>query len=368
MLTAGVLLLAPIAKCSLKYDQKKIMDENTLYLFIIFIIFTLTMGFRGEMVGLDTSPYSRIYEIIGTSASFGEAAERTSISAPLYILLSRIFYLISKDAQVFVFFTSCLINVALVFFIKKTSKNVAISAFTWIGLLLFYDSMNGTRQCMALVLAMNAIVYFSESLRNKKAWILIALAIGIHSTSAVIVVVVLGFLLAEKIKKNRTIFFASIIFSVLISLGLHLIIILFARLFPRYSLYTFENSRISAFASSGGGRIIYLYIFLLMLTILWLLKPYVDETVQDKFINKLMPALIFCSVIGIMNSRNILLNRMLWYLIALFIIFIPALIDRYKGIFKYLLMSGIILVLFVYSYISLIENKNGVVPYSFFWS
>ena len=82
---------------------------------------------------------------------------------------------------------------------------------------------------------------------------------------------------------------------------------------------------------------------------------------------KMLPAVIFCSVFGAFNCKNELINRMLWYYLALFIVFIPNLLYKCRKTQRTLLGAGIIFVLLVYSFLSLRENQNGVVPYVPFW-
>ncbi|WP_349946253.1 EpsG family protein [Lacrimispora sp. BS-2] len=337
-----------------------------LYLFLMFTMFTFLMSLRALSVGVDTAPYSRIYGIIINSGSYKNALTRAPLSAPIYILICKILGSFSSNPQILIVFSSLFVNTGLFVFIMRVSDDVVMSTFCWMGLALFYCSMNGNRQCMALVLVLNALVYLTHNIKSIKGWILVLIALGIHSTCLISLVAIAGIIIANKLKENQLIFIVSAIGSVMASILLNKIIPLFLRLFPRYSMYVTGESPFSIFVSNGGGRIVLVYIFLLGICIVWLLTNKNSNISLDVFHSKMFPAVIFCSFFGILNCKNELINRMLWFYIAIFISFIPASLKKYRGIVKFALQTGIIVVLGAYSIFSLLENHNGVVPYTFF--
>ena len=81
----------------------------------------------------------------------------------------------------------------------------------------------------------------------------------------------------------------------------------------------------------------------------------------------MLPAVLFGAIFGIINSKNILINRLLWYYLGIYTLFIPDVLVKYKKNKRIILTIGITIVLFGYSVLSLKENQNGVVPYRFFW-
>ena len=80
-----------------------------------------------------------------------------------------------------------------------------------------------------------------------------------------------------------------------------------------------------------------------------------------------LPALLFGAIFGIINSKNELINRLLWYYLGIYVLCIPSVLSKYKKFERLILTVGVVAVLLTYSIISLRENQNGVVPYSFFW-
>lgn len=364
-----IVLITPIIrKYNYKIISRRILSGNKVSDFIIFLFFTLIMSLRSLDVGVDTESYSRIYAIIGNSESYFNAVKNAPLSAPLYVLLCRVLFRISPDPQILITVTAILINIGLFKFIKKASTNSTESALVWIGLTLFYFSMNGSRQCLSIVIALNAIYYLAMDWKSIKGWILFAIAVGIHSTSIFLIVALLGVVLANKIQNNWMTLIVSTIISAIISVAFSTGINLFLRLFPWYSLYTSGESHYSVFISNGGGRIIILYLFLLAIVFLWALKARKRNINDDYFNSRMLPAVVFCCVFGIINCRNELLNRMLWYYLGIFVNFIPSTFSKYNKSVGTLMRWVGITVLLIYSIISVIENQNGVMPYSFFWS
>jgi len=364
-MTLTILAANVFCKIKVSYGCSRKIEGNKLYLFFALILFSVIMAFRSNTVGVDTAPYSRIYGIIVNAKSINEAIKNAPLSAPIYVLICWFLGKISKDPQYMIIVSSLFVNLGLIIYIKRTSCDVCLSAFCWIGLTLFYCSMNGNRQCMALVLVLNALVYFTKNIKEIKGWFLIILAVGIHSTCLIIVIAIMGIQLANILRENRLIFMITFIGSIIISLLFKGMVQMFIHLFPRYAIYSDGTSPYSIFGNSGGGRIAILYLFLFCICMLWIYKNKKSSIVNSPIYSKLFPALIFGTVFGVFNCRNELINRMLWFYISIFTSFIPDAIKGYSKYTRIFLKFGIIFVLFIYSMLSLLENQNGVVPYSF---
>ncbi|WKY43079.1 EpsG family protein [Eubacteriaceae bacterium ES2] len=344
------------------------MDGEHLYLLVMFVFFTTIMALRSPEVGVDTSPYTRIFEIIRDADSLIVAFNIAPLTAPIYVLLCRSLAVISQNPQIMIVFSAFFINIGVFIYINKVSHNVVLSTYCWIGLTLFYCSMNGTRQCMAVVLVLNALYYLADNIKNLRGWIMIFLAIGIHLTSLIALIAVIGFIIEDKFRDKKIVFLISVFITIVCSLSLNGIIILFLKFFPSYSMYGTGELSYSIFKSTGGGRIIYLYIFLFLICILWIIKKSTADNFSDRFHYRMIPALIFGLVFGMINCKNILISRMLWFFLAFFISFIPSTVESYNGKVKIILHVFVIAILGAYSILSLIENQNGIVPYSLFWN
>lgn len=361
-----VMFMIVIRKNNYNFGNQRFRTGDEMASVFIFISFTLIMAMRSLNVGVDTSPYSRIYTIICNSDSFIGALKKAPLSAPIYVLMCRGLSYISNDPQFLIIVSSILVNIGLFIFIKRTKADTALSSIVWIGLTLYYCSMNGNRQCISVVIALNAIIYLSENIKSLKGWGLFIVSIGIHATALFFIIAILGTLLAKKINNNKITFLISTIISVVITVIFTGTVKVFLRIFPRYSLYTSGNSQYSIFSSSGGGRIIILYLFLFAIIVLWILQAKKKMIEQDKFNAFILPAVVFCTVFGAINCRNELINRILWYYLALFVSFVPSTIIKSRGNQKKIISFIIVSILIAYSLLSLMENQNGVMPYTFF--
>lgn len=350
--------MAGTQRCNFKFDDGTVVKGKQLYVSFCFIALTLLASLRAKSVGVDTALYSRIFTRISLYESSWYAITHDSVSAPLYIAFCRLLSFISKDPQILTVFSAVFINIFLLLFIKKTSEDYAASYLSWIGLTLLYCSMNGTRQCMALVLIINAIVILSENMKSFKGWFLWIAAIGLHATTLFTAPAIIGILAAKKFEHKKILFGVSLAAGAVAAFTYKGLIFLAIKLVPKYAMYTTGNATFSILKGSGGGRIVFLYIFLLGIVYL-----FVRNEDTDGFSFLIMPALSFGLAFGIINCQNELVNRMIWYYLALFLPFIPSATKDSK-----LLRIGIISMLLLYSIISLLEHQNGVVPYVAFWN
>lgn len=343
------------------------MDGNKVYGLIVCSTFTFIMALRDISVGMDTAPYSRIFNIIASTNGFMDAIRSAPLTAPIYVIICRTLSYISKDPRILIIVSALIINIGLMQLVDQVSINAPVSYLSWIGFTLFYSSMNGTRQCMALVISIHALVMLADNIKNKKAWIIYVIAVMIHSTALVLIFAIGGTILVKKIRDKKAIFIISSIVSLTISFGYGLGVKLMLGIIPRYSMYTLNGSKYSIFGSMGSGRIIFLYIVLLVIVMLWMFSFHMEDRLEKGFCGKMLPAVLFCAIFGIINSRNILINRLLWYYLGIYTLFIPSALTRYKKKERLVLTVVIVLVLLSYSILSLKENQNGVVPYQFFW-
>lgn len=350
--------MAYTQNCNFRLNDDSVIKGKQVYAAFCFVVLTLLAALRAKSVGVDTAAYSRIFTNIISYDSLWYALTHNPVSAPVYIIFCRLLSYISHDVQTLTIFSAIFINICLLSFIKKTSDDYAVSYISWIGLTLLYCSLNGTRQCMALTLAMNAVVILSENMKSFKGWILWVLAIGIHITTLFTAPIFISIWAAKKFKNKTMLFAVSLIVGAVVAFTYKGIVMLLIRFVPKYAMYTSGASAFNIFKGNGGGRIVVLYLFLLGVIYL-----FVKSDVSEGFSYLVMPALAFGMAFGIINCQNELVNRMLWYYLALFLPFIPSFTKNTK-----IIKFGILGVLLLYSLISLMENQNGVVPYVAFWN
>ena len=362
-----VLFANAICKYKIKGLFGHTVEGTKAYNLIVCITFTFITACRSSVVGVDTLPYSRIFGIIANSKSYFDAINNAPLTAPAYVIFCKTLSFFSSDPQIEVFASALIINIGLVLIVSKASEEPSISYLSWIGLTLFYCSMNGSRQCMSLVLAIYSLLYLADNIKCVKALVLFCIAVLIHPTVFILFFAIAGIILANRIADNRMLFFVSSIISILIVFGYGIGVKLILRFVPRYYIYISGEAKYSIFNSTGGGRIILLYLALLGIILLWMLKNKDNKDYERNFAGKMLPATLFCVIFGIANCKNELINRMLWYYLGIFIIFIPTVFTHYSRKERIVLKIIIMGCFMTYSILSLIENQNGVVPYKFFW-
>lgn len=355
-----------------KVLNKTINGEAT-YLFIVFLILICIMAFRASSIGTDTGTYYRMFINISNTNTFTDAVKVSRITAPVYVAYVFLLSRIVKIPQVVTVMNSIIVGVGIYKFIKKTSAHYFYSVMLYVCLPLFFESMNGTRQFMAIGLALNAFLYLIESKKSVKGWILLLLAIGIHNTAIVFGVAILSIVSVEKAENDREIFMKSLIMSLGVVFTFQVLMNFIVRFFPYYTMYLNGNNAAQITSESGNGRIILLYFILAiaLLIVIYFRRGKIDNKLHDektKYVSYIIPSITFCVVMGISNAKNILINRLLWYFLTMFIVLMPNGYQLLKTKQKKLLCICTILVISVYGLFHLIEDKSGIVPYVFFWN
>ena len=348
-------------KVIIRYGNKSIYLTYILCIFLIFL-FCIVMGFRDSVIGIDTATYMRIYKKIANASSIPIAIEQATFTGPLYIAISWIISRFSVNPQIMLILTSGVVNIGLYKFLKNTSIDIPLSLFVWIGMGLFYFSMNGNRQTIAMVINLNALYWIIEEKKYMKGWIFVLMATGIHPSSIIMLLVFAGSYCCKKIKDIKLLFFISFGMGIIADVFFRNILNILLVFLPGYVKYTVSvDGRATIFEETGGGRIGYLYIFLLILCAFWCFRGYIKN---EKLEHKFFPVLVFSLTFGFLNRKNIYISRMLLYYLSTYTVFIPAMINKIrKKQDKVLILIGFIAVMFLYSILSLVENQNGVVPY-----
>lgn len=366
VLIATVITFGFLCKVSVRFGST-VYSGETIYLISLIIFFVAIMGMRGLTVGTDTAAYARDYIRIGSYKSFIESISNISNTAPSFVLLCRLCYFISDNPQIYTFVTAVVIHCLLFRLIKLTSESYCMSAFLYLGLTLFYYAMNGNRQTIAMLLFLNALINLTDNIKDYKAWLLIAFAAGMHVTSLILLIAVGGILLSERITDKKIVIAISIIAGACFSFLLDEASMLIARFFPHYAIYLSGKAIFQILESTSDGRIIVVYLFLAVFIILDLMRKELSITDKDHIFNKLLPMMVFGVVFGILNYKNSLVNRLMWYFIAIFMTYIPFVVKKYNKSIRIILIIGIYAGLILYNLIFLKENQSGVVPYEFFW-
>lgn len=361
-----VFLLWNFKKYKIKIG-KKTVDGTVFYLGVCFFMFGMTMALRKYTVGTDAATYYRMYQNIAHASSLKEALKVSKIpSAIVYVGMHYYITRLAYFPQLGMMINSFVIAYGFFCFIKRESKDYFLSCSLFIGLIQYYESMNGTRQFMAISLAINAFSILRRNWKNYRGWVLFLLAAGIHNTIVVFAVAYLGIVLAKRYQKIQKLQTVSMVISVCIALLFTTGVQIIVSIFPYYKMYVNGDNPVQIFASSGKGRIIILY--LVLFAIMIIASRGAKKNTEFDEIKAYHFGCIFGIVMGILFSKNVLMNRILWPFLSMEIVYLPNLLnqclEKQKRKILYAMSTWLPL---AYSTVHLIEDKSGILPYLFFW-
>lgn len=363
-----IFILWPIHKISVKISKRTI-NGKTLYLFFIFLMFGLTMALRNVSVGSDTQTYNWIYQSIKNSDTLNKAFHLNTISsAPVYVFIQYICSRIFASQQAGTILNSIIVAGGFYYYIRNNSTNYMFSSFLFVGLTLFFESMNGTRQFMAIAFAINAYCFLKKNLKSIKGWILFGFAVGIHNTIVAFIITLIGVIIKKKTRNFEKVFTASVVVSLVIAFAFSFLINIVSKVFPYFNVYLNGNNSAQMMENGGNGRIILLFIFLgvIMIASKQCIKRSNYMVAEVDYVDVF--SCFICVVLGMIFSRNILFMRILWPFMCVFLVYLPNMFEIMAVKTKKIMMLGTVFVLSIYSILFLIEDKSSIIPYAFFWS
>lgn len=334
------------------------------YLVLTFGGMFLISGLRDVSVGTDTMTYEMGFENIANSATYLEALDRVSMSAPIYTFYNWVISrLCNSGYQAVLAFNAAVISLCVGYLVFRMSESVVFSAYSFFAIAAFFQSMNGMREYVAVAVA--SVAYYLVAINRKRAvsgWLLLLCATGIHTTAIAMVAPILGhgFINSQKNKYKATIQLTVVV--CLCALLMEPIIQIFVRIFPYYGMY-FGTEKYDILRSDSSGRIVFLYLLLAVPVVMavWEIKS--KEADAPPVVLGYYPVVICAVVFGVVFARSFLMNRVLWFYLVAFIWFIPGVFSCFDGRKKallYLIIGG---GLAAWCFFQLSENKSDVVPY-----
>lgn len=356
-------------ECSEISMQKN--KDAKMFLLIEMVALWFIMAFRSKYIGSDTYNYSFMFSRISESQSFLDAMRVSNISAPIYVGYAYVLGKIFSAEQWIIICNSLVICSFLFLVIRKRSRNYSQSVLLYVFLTLYYESLNGARQMMAVAIGLYAFFLLVDNIKSKKGWILLVVSIGVHNTAIFLGVALLGIYIAKRATNKKKLFIRSILISILIILSFNLALLLVSKYLPRYSMYMDGSNPVSILQESGSGRIAYLYILEFGVMILCYFNKKSDSNLNNEqclpYEYFYIPSLIFCVICGVVFSKNVLITRLLWYYQIMFIVYFPNALVSLSKKNRFVISSILMGALFLFSLLFLKENKGNVVPYQFFF-
>lgn len=358
-----LICLSAIKRYSIKIFEKH-FSSSELYVFLSFLMLFFIMGFRAPEIGTDTSVYYNMYINIINSTSLADAINVSKINAPIYVAYAYMLGKIFTNPQIITICNSLVICIFISRFILKSSSNVVYSTWLYFLLAIFFECFNGARQYMAVAIALNSFLYFAnDNISSKRGWTLFFVALGIHNTTIIFLFAIFGIYLVKKYRKINKIIIYSTLASTISLVSVYILIDLVLYIFPYYAMYVNGSNSASILNSSGSGRIILLYIFFTLNFLVCYMKK---EKIPER-LKMYIPSILFLNIFGIVFANNVLINRLLWFYSAFMISFIPNSIKLYNKNQRIIIYVCIFLVLFIYCFMNLYEDKSGIIPYKFYF-
>jgi len=173
------------------------------FLGISFFLLFILLGFRDVSVGTDTINYLTIFERVVNSDYKGVE--------PGWIFLNNLTYYLGLKFEFLLVLTALLTLAPVYYIIKRSSVNPMLSLFFYYTLYFYFDAFNITRQALAVVIVLVAMV---QLINNKKIFfiLIVLLASTFHLTA----LIALPLIFVDKIPDNMLIYLLGIPISLLI--------------------------------------------------------------------------------------------------------------------------------------------------------
>lgn len=350
----------------LALNAAHVKGSEKVGLVVMVLLMTLVAGLRGLTVGTDTLTYSNMYYRIAGCSELSNAFTVSTITAPVYVFYAWVLGRLGFSHQALLLLNALITNIGIAVFAKRSSREPLMAMLVYFCLGMFFQSLNGMRQYVAIAFALNAYMdFWFYGLKKPRAWILIALAAGIHSTALMLLPGIIAALYVRKRGHNKKGLLVVLLVAALFSIALVFLSNIFMQLFPVYSMYNgVQNTAI--FSGAYQGRIRFLYAALLVICVFGFISlgnlGRGDGRDAD-MIYALFPLCVIASVVGLMYGTSSLINRLLWFYMPGFISIIPSIMRNTEKGWAQLLKFGVIAVLAVWFAAQLVENQDDMLPY-----
>lgn len=335
-------------------------------LVIVVVALSVIAGFRAMSVGSDTRAYSTMFYWIAGCSDLNSAFTVSTINAPVYVFYAWILGKLGFSHQALLFLNAIITNIGIAVFAKRTFDKPLIPILIYFCLGMYFQSLNGMRQYVAIAFAVNAYLdFYFYGIKKPRAWVLFALAAGVHNTAFILLPGIGAALYLRKRGHNRKGLCIVSVVAALLSISLVALSNVFMELFPIYSMYDgVQNTAL--FSGAYQGRIRYLYAVLLIVCIFGfasLKNKSCQSTKDEDMFYALFPLCVIGGVVGLVYGTSSLINRLLWFYMPGYISFIPVVAKNAERGWATLLKFGIAAVLLVWLAAQFMENQDDMLPY-----
>lgn len=338
-------------------DSQKTNHKNTAIIIIFCLILTFLSACRKYTVGVDSIQYYTNYTLLGTHSDILQVTRYESG----FKLLCEFLYTINSNPQFLFIITSLFIIPSVCRFISKHSSNKILSLILYLTLNVYFFELTGLRQAIAIAI----MVYAYDALLNNKKMIfsiLIILASLFHQSALLLLLI---FILFDKIKYNNKVYFKVLLFTLVSFFAFQPLLGLFSKYFSKYAGYIGSDFGTENYFGA-------LFQFLLSFAIYTVCHfIYVKNSTNS---NRNTEFLLKCSALAMyfyaMSMKMSIVGRMAPYFMIYSIILIPN-IEKYISTQKNKLLFIVCTLFIAISYWLIIAiyrpEWNGVIPYEFYW-
>jgi len=334
------------------------VPKNMQVLILVFPLFILTSS-RNITVGNDTFNYYYAFNTMSKDF-FDFSTSRFELG---YIFFNKIVQFIGLEYIHFQVLISILFYISFIKLLKKYSINIPMSITIFISMHLFFQTMNLSRQFMAVSILFLSFHY----LVNKKVFkyfISVVIASFFHSTAWVFFLVY-PFSKMKFSKKNLVLIVVSFMF---IYLRFDSLLEIYFLISNKYSSYTE-----SIYFETEGNIATYFNLLMYILIFIWIILIDIKNkelTIENKRILNTMKSIVFLSVFfGFLALKAPLFGRFNIYFTIFYVIILPFIIGQIEKRKLREVMYFITLIIFSCYFLIVVIYRpywTGVIPYEFY--
>ncbi|MEQ7221386.1 EpsG family protein [Vagococcus fluvialis] len=362
MLYYTILLLLLLIICLLFYSLEKNFDKDfsAIYLITFTVILFLVASFRSEFVGTDTRSYENIFFNITNNYNKTLYIDKF----PGYYYYNLILSFLSSEPHFVTIINSLIVLTGISYSVKRLSINKYLSSLLFFTFFFYFNSLNISRQYIALVFMLISFVKFKDN--NKLiSLIMFLLSISFHPTAFIGII----YFIYDKIEWNIKKYSFLALLALIFPLTLSTIQQLFLKIFPAYNMY-FSDSSLISINTLGSGNKILLTLFFVFWVFLGLIICYYNIDKNDKTFRWLLALCLTSVIFDLFFYKIIIIDRMSVYL-SVFFVFYLSYIPRYiSAFFKERIFVKLFLTIFIFTlslapfYFQLSRNNSNVIPYT----
>jgi len=385
----GILVLSFL----LGLDYKRVNKTNknkAIYLAVVFGSMLLFAVLRGYSVGIDYENRVEHMEHI-FRRDFLSMLQFTQDTTEFQFLYTVPIWLVSRVFPCPWFFNAvmdCFVLITFAWFFYRYAKDVTFATIMFV-VFAFAASLNITRQYVAAAFFLWAI----HQLLQKKPWrafLLLLAASLMHISAIVLFAVYLFYFIGFKNTKTRLAIY--LVAAVLLYALFDEIILVFLKVFPRYS-YALRDK----FVSGSGFSVKWLLLYLSIYAGLWFVTPY-DSIIQQcsderrknlELTGGIGLGFVLYAALAVLKAKMWFVHRMQVYFMFGFCMIIPEVVYYlsdsvcyYPGIkpiaaflegemFQKKIVPAVLtvlkLALVVWGVIQFVKDPHELLPYRFIW-